>query len=203
MPFEPFNLGGKVALITGGNGGIGLGIAEGLAQAGAAVEIWGTNPDKNQSAAEQLSAHGVPVSARRVDVADEDAVNTAMAALLAEHGRLDACFANAGIGARIQPFHEMTTYAWEEVMAINLRGKFLTLRAAAAHMVERAADGDSGGALVGISSTSAGRVVGSPSSTSGRVVGSAGSAGFCSTGVVGSPAHLAAVSAATASQPRM
>lgn len=155
MPFEPFNLGGKVALVTGGNGGIGLGIAEGLAQAGAAVEIWGTNPDKNQSAEEQLSAHGVPVSARRVDVADEDAVNAAMAALLAEHGRLDACFANAGIGARIQPFHEMTTDAWEEVMAINLRGKFLTLRAAAAHMVERAADGDSGGALVGISSTSA------------------------------------------------
>ena len=154
MPFAPFDLSGKVALVTGGNSGIGLGMAEGLAQAGAAVEIWGTNPDKNKAAHERLAAHGTEVSSRRVDVADESAVNGAMRDLLSQHGRLDACFANAGIAARTAPFHEITDEAWEQVMAVNLKGKFHTLRAAAAHMVERARQGDTGGSLVGIASTS-------------------------------------------------
>ena len=155
MPFEPFNLQGKVALVTGGNGGIGLGMAEGLVRAGPATEIWGTNPDKNRAAQERLAAHGTQVTARRVDVCDENAVDSAMGDLLSAHGRLDACFANAGIGARTSPFHEMSADAWEEVMAVNLRGKFFTLRAAAAHMVDRSQRGDAGGSLVAISSTSA------------------------------------------------
>ena len=154
MAFQPFDLGGKVALVTGGNGGIGFGMAQGLAQAGADVVIWGTNAAKNEAAISRLAEHGTRVSAQAVDVRQESAVDTAMAALLDEYGRLDTCIANAGIDAQVAPFHEITLDAWREVMAVNLEGKFLTLRAAAGHMVARAKAGDTGGSLVGISSTS-------------------------------------------------
>ena len=69
-----FNLEGRVALITGGNGGIGLGMAEGLASQGCEVAIWGTNADKNAHALSTLEAYGVRVSAHLCDVADEAAV---------------------------------------------------------------------------------------------------------------------------------
>lgn len=154
MAFKPFDLTGKVALITGGNGGIGLGMAEGLAQAGAAVEIWGTNTDKNQQAVERLSSYGTPISSQRVDVTDEHAVNAAMQHLLTQHGRLDACFANAGIALQPKAFHELPSDDWQQLMSVNLQGKFHTLRAAAGHMVERAKAGDTGGCLVGTASTS-------------------------------------------------
>jgi len=154
MAFQPFNLTGKVALVTGGNGGIGFGMAQGLAQAGADVVIWGTNADKNERAQSALAEHGTRVSAYVVDVRDENAVDKAMDALLASHGRLDTCIANAGIEGQAAPFHEISAEAWRNVMAVNLEGKFFTLRAAAKHMVARSKDGDMGGSLVGISSTS-------------------------------------------------
>ena len=69
-----FDLSGHVALVTGGNGGIGLGMAEGLAAQGATVAIWGTNPDKNDAAVERLAAHGGDVYAAVCDVGDRDAV---------------------------------------------------------------------------------------------------------------------------------
>lgn len=154
MAFEPFNLTGKVALVTGGNGGIGLGMAHGLAQAGADVVIWGTNADKNEAATVKLAEAGNRVSAHIVDVRDEAAVDSAMDALIETYGRLDTCIANAGIDAEVAPFHEISADAWRKVMAVNLEGKFFTLRAAAKHMVARAKAGDLGGSLVGISSTS-------------------------------------------------
>ena len=70
-----FDLTGHVGLITGGNSGIGLGYAEGLAECGAAVAIWGTNPAKNEAAVEQLSQYGVDVHAVVCDVGDQDAVH--------------------------------------------------------------------------------------------------------------------------------
>ncbi len=154
MAFKPFDLTGKVALVTGGNGGIGLGMAEGLAQAGADVVIWGRSAEKNETASARLAEYGTRISAQVVDVSDESAVKNAMGRLLESFGRLDACMANAGIAVETAPFHELSTTAWREVMAVNLEGKFFTLRAAAKHMVARSKEGDIGGSLVGVSSTS-------------------------------------------------
>jgi NAD(P)-dependent dehydrogenase (short-subunit alcohol dehydrogenase family) len=154
MAFKPFDLTGKVALVTGGNGGIGLGMAEGLAQAGADVEIWGRKADKNEAAVEKLSTHGSRISSQVVDVSDEQAVDNAMQQLMESYGRLDTCIANAGISTPLTPFHELSTAAWHRVMSVNLEGKFYTLRAAAGHMVSRAREGDLGGSLIGIASTS-------------------------------------------------
>lgn len=153
MGHPAFDLGGKVALVTGGNSGIGLGLAEGLAAAGAAVCIWGTSEARNAAAAEALARHGRPVRALRCDVSDEEAVEGAFAATLAAFGRVDACFANAGVSGQAagRPFTEMSTAEWRRVLGVNLDGAFFTLRAAARHMVER---GD-GGSLVVTSSLAA------------------------------------------------
>jgi NAD(P)-dependent dehydrogenase (short-subunit alcohol dehydrogenase family) len=93
MSFQPFDLSGRVALITGGNGGIGLGMARGLLEAGAEVAIWGTNPDKNQRALESLAAIGPKVTTGLCDVADEAAVAAGFTRVLDDHGRVDGCFA--------------------------------------------------------------------------------------------------------------
>ena len=154
MAFKPFDLTGKVALVTGGNGGIGLGMAEGLAQAGASVAIWGQNPEKNAKAEEVLKAHGGKVLVQKVDVADEAEVVAGVAEVIAKLGRLDFCAANAGIGGGA-PFTEMTTEKWRRVTTVNLDAVFWTFREAAKHMVERAGQGDPGGSLVVTSSTSA------------------------------------------------
>ena len=98
MTYQPFNLSGKVALVTGGNRGIGLGMAKAMAQAGADIAIWGTNPENNEKAVAELSAEGVKAKSWNVNVADETAVTDAMAATIAEMGRIDSVFANAGIG---------------------------------------------------------------------------------------------------------
>lgn len=150
-----FDLAGKVALVTGGNGGIGLGMAEGLAAAGADLVIWGSNPDKNAAAEAQLSKHGRRVLAQRCDVADEQQVETAFAAALKAMGRIDGCFANAGVSQARAPLAELETKEWRRVMSVNLDGAFFTLRAAARHMVERAKAGEPGGRLVGMASCAA------------------------------------------------
>jgi NAD(P)-dependent dehydrogenase (short-subunit alcohol dehydrogenase family) len=154
MAFKPFDLTGKVALITGGNGGIGLGMAEGVAAAGAKVVIWGQNPDKNAKAEEALKAYGGEVLVRKVDVADEQAVVDEVALALKQFGRLDFVAANAGIGGGA-PFDQMTTEAWRRVTTVNLDSVFWTFREAAKHMIERAKAGDPGGSLLVTSSTSA------------------------------------------------
>ena len=151
MP-HPFDLTGKVALITGGNSGIGLGMARMLAEAGADIAIWGTNPAKNEAARAALAATGRRVLALACDVGDEAAVDAAFARTVAELGRVDGCFANAGVSGRGQTsFLDMATAEWNRVLRVNLHGAFYTFRAAARHMAER---GD-GGVLVGTASLAA------------------------------------------------
>ena len=143
-----FDLTGKAVLVTGGNSGIGLGMAEALARAGADVCIWGTNEEKNKKALERLKAHGTRVTAQRVDVGDEAAVEEAFATLIKDYGALHACFANAGVAGIAPSFDKMTTEEWRRVLRINLDGAFYTLRAAARQMSSQ----DTGGSLVATSS---------------------------------------------------
>jgi NAD(P)-dependent dehydrogenase (short-subunit alcohol dehydrogenase family) len=154
MAFNPFDLTGKVGLVTGGNGGIGLGMAEGLAKAGAKVAIWGQNPEKNAKAGEALKAHGGEVLVQQIDVNDEQAVVKGVAEALEQFGRLDFVAANAGVGGGA-PFHEMTTDKWRRVTTVNLDAVFWTFREAAKHMIARSEAGEPGGSLLVTSSTSA------------------------------------------------
>ncbi len=108
MAFNPFDLTGKVALITGGNSGIGLGMAEGLAAAGASVVIWGGNEERLAAAKATLEVCGVPLLVEKVDVGDEAAVGAAMKNAIATFGRLDFVAANAGVGGRGAAFSETT-----------------------------------------------------------------------------------------------
>jgi NAD(P)-dependent dehydrogenase (short-subunit alcohol dehydrogenase family) len=143
-------LDGQVAVVTGGNGGIGLGFAEGIAGSGADVAVWARNATKSADAVARLASMGVEAIAVRCDVADEESVAAARAETVERLGRIDICVANAGTGGGA-PFDELSFDEWRRVMSVNLDGAFLTMRDCARQMIEQ---GD-GGAIVAISSTSA------------------------------------------------
>ena len=148
MASNPFDLSGKVALITGANNGLGLGFARGIAKAGGDLVIWGRRAERNEEVAGGLREHGVRVLAQAVDVSEESQVCEAMADAVRQLGRLDCVIVNAGISTRPSSFHEMSSQMWHELLATNLHGAFYTLREAVRHMVERADAGDPGGSLI-------------------------------------------------------
>jgi NAD(P)-dependent dehydrogenase (short-subunit alcohol dehydrogenase family) len=148
-----FDLSGRTAVITGGNGGIGLGIAQALATAGCNVSIWGRNADKNKAAAATMAGAPGKVDTRICDVSDTASVKAAMTATLETFGRVDGCFANAGIGGGGRhAFIDRTEEQWRTMFATNLDGVFHVFQAAARHMTERANAGDAFGRLVATSS---------------------------------------------------
>lgn len=155
MAYKPFDLTGKVSLITGGNRGIGLGMAEALAASGSDIVIWGSNAERNLEAEGKLTQYGVRVKAQVVDVSNEEAVVNGMVEAVAAMGRVDTVIANAGIGALSSSFIEMDTETYRRVLAVNQDGVFWTFREACRHMVERAKAGDPGGSIVGVASLAA------------------------------------------------
>ena len=141
----------KVFIMTGGNGGIGLGMAEGIVQAGGQVAIWGRNEEKNHQAIANLEAMGGTARAYVCDVGDEQEIIQTMQQTTADFGRLDGLFANAGRGGTGKAFVDLPLDEWRAVMAVNLDGVFLCLREAAKVLIEQ----KQGGSLVAVSSTSA------------------------------------------------
>jgi 2-deoxy-D-gluconate 3-dehydrogenase len=130
---ELFDLHGRVALVTGGNGGIGLAIARGLAAAGAKVVIAGRNPAKNAAALADLIAGGADAHALLADVADEAACRAMVTDAAAHYGRLDILVNNAGYGGLKRP--EATSVAeWNAMFATNLTGAFVAAQAAYPHL---------------------------------------------------------------------
>jgi 2-deoxy-D-gluconate 3-dehydrogenase len=125
----PWDLQGKVAIVTGGNGGIGLGMAQGLSAAGATVVIAARNADKSAAAVASIIASGGKASAIVVDVTDEADCEAMVAATLKTHGRLDILINNAGINIRKRP-EDYTLAEWQQILQTNLTSAFICSQAA-------------------------------------------------------------------------
>jgi 2-deoxy-D-gluconate 3-dehydrogenase len=128
MTTKPFDLSGKVAIVTGGNGGIGLGMAQGLAEAGAAIAIVGRNQAKSDAAVAELKARGAKAIAVTADVTDKSAVADMIERTLRELGRIDILVNNAGINIR-KPPHALDIEEWDRVIKTNLTSAFLCSQA--------------------------------------------------------------------------
>jgi 2-deoxy-D-gluconate 3-dehydrogenase len=133
-----FDLNGKVAVVTGGNGGIGLGIVRGLARAGASVAIVARNEAKSEAAVKSLAAEGLSAYAVTADVAREDQVAAAVATVLDQSKAIHILVNNAGTTIR-KPPHELALDEWRHVLDVNLTSAFLMAKAC--HPAMKAAGG--------------------------------------------------------------
>ena len=142
---------GRGAIVTGGNSGIGLAMARGLAEAGAHVALWGSNAERNAAAERLLRADGMKVFAVDCDVSKEAHVAAAFSETMELLPNLHVCVANAGIDSPPTRFCDMSLEDWRRVLAVNLDGAFLTMRASARHLVKQG----KGGSLIAVSSLAA------------------------------------------------
>ena len=140
-----FDLQGKVAMVTGGNGGIGLAMAEALAGAGARTAVVGRNAGKLDFALGRLAKYGREARAYAVDVCDEAAVAALTGQIASDFGRLDILVNNAGINIR-KPVQDLALAEWHAVMDTNLTSAFLCSRAAFPHLKKQ------GGKVINIGS---------------------------------------------------
>lgn len=143
-----FDLTGKVAVITGGNSGLGLGFARGIAKQGGSVVIWARNAEKNAAAKQELESLGVRVAARQVDVSSEKQVLAGYEALMSDFGRVDCVIANAGLPPSSNSTLDLATKDYHDFLAVSMHGAFYTLREGARLMVRRAQAGEPGGSLI-------------------------------------------------------
>lgn len=143
---QAFDLTGRVAIVTGGNGGIGLGMARGLASAGASIVVAARNQEKSARAVAELTALGVQAIAVKTDVTDESAVATLVEATIERFGRVDVLVNNAGMNIR-KPPQDLSLAEWRLIMDTNLTSAFLLSKAVYPHMKAQG-----GGKIVNIGS---------------------------------------------------
>ena len=129
MTTKLFDLAGRVAIVTGGNGGIGLGMARGLSEAGAAIAIVGRNAAKSDAAVAELKQRGAKAISVIADVTDKTAVAAMVERTKSEFGRIDILVNNAGINVR-KPPHALAIEEWDSVIRTNLTSAFLCSQAA-------------------------------------------------------------------------
>ena len=145
-PTPLFSLEGKVALVTGGNGGLGLAMALGLAEAGADVAVAARNAEKTAGAVAQIQAHGVKSLGLTVDVTREADVVDMVSRTVHELGSIDILLNNAGTVVRKEP-QDLSAEEWDLTLDVNLRAAFLVARTVYPHMKERG-----GGKIINIGS---------------------------------------------------
>ncbi|MCH8745309.1 MAG: glucose 1-dehydrogenase [Chloroflexi bacterium] len=141
-----FDLSGKVALVTGGNGGLGLAMALGLAEAGANIVVAARNMDKTASALNEIRSKGVQAEGVQVDVTQEAEIQRMVAKTVAAMGRVDILINNAGVTMRKEP-QDLSADEWDQVLDVNLRAAFLASKAVYPHMLSQG-----GGKIISIGS---------------------------------------------------
>ncbi len=136
MKPDLFSLKGRLALVTGSSQGIGLALAEGLAQAGARIVLNGRDVVKLEAARKSLQGHGHEVHVSAFDVTDEDAVSNAVQRIESEHGAIEILFNNAGMQFRTA-LEDFPVDKWRELMRVNVESAFLVGKAVARGMIAR------------------------------------------------------------------